>query len=73
MSSPAWTHELDAVVVGAGGAGLYAALELKKDLGADARVGPLPSGETLRLVVGATPKEDVVGGGGLAVARQRNP
>ncbi len=32
------THELDAVVVGAGGAGLYAALELKKDLGADARI-----------------------------------
>ncbi len=32
------THELDAVVVGAGGAGLYAALELKKDLGPDARV-----------------------------------
>jgi succinate dehydrogenase / fumarate reductase flavoprotein subunit len=31
-------HELDAVVVGAGGAGLYAALELKKDLGPDARV-----------------------------------
>ena len=31
-------HELDAVVVGAGGAGLYAALELKKSLGADARV-----------------------------------
>jgi succinate dehydrogenase / fumarate reductase, flavoprotein subunit len=39
MSTPAWTHELDAVVVGAGGAGLYAALELKKDLGPDARVG----------------------------------
>ena len=32
-------HELDAVVVGAGGAGLYAALELKKDLGPSARVG----------------------------------
>ncbi len=32
-------HELDAVVVGAGGAGLYAALELKKDLGPGARVG----------------------------------
>jgi succinate dehydrogenase / fumarate reductase flavoprotein subunit len=32
------THELDAVVVGAGGAGLYAALELKKDLGENARV-----------------------------------
>jgi succinate dehydrogenase / fumarate reductase flavoprotein subunit len=32
-------HELDAVVVGAGGAGLYAALELKKDLGPKARVG----------------------------------
>ena len=28
-------HELDAVVVGAGGAGLYAALELKRDLGPD--------------------------------------
>ncbi len=35
------THELDAVVVGAGGAGLYAALELKKDLGPDARVAVL--------------------------------
>ena len=33
------THELDAVVVGAGGAGLYAALELKKDLGPEARIG----------------------------------
>jgi flavin-dependent dehydrogenase len=32
-------HELDAVVVGAGGAGLYAALELKRDLGAEAKVG----------------------------------
>ena len=31
-------HELDAVVIGAGGAGLYAALELKRDLGPDARV-----------------------------------
>jgi succinate dehydrogenase / fumarate reductase flavoprotein subunit len=30
---------MDAVVVGAGGAGLYAALELKKDLGAAARIG----------------------------------
>jgi succinate dehydrogenase / fumarate reductase flavoprotein subunit len=33
------THELDAVVVGAGGAGLYAALELKRDLGPEARIG----------------------------------
>ncbi len=32
-------HELDAVVVGAGGAGLYAALELKKELGPQARIG----------------------------------
>ncbi|MDQ2934299.1 MAG: succinate dehydrogenase flavoprotein subunit [Chloroflexota bacterium] len=32
-------HELDAVVVGAGGAGLYAALELKRDLGSEAKVG----------------------------------
>jgi len=32
-------HELDAVVVGAGGAGLYAALELKRDLGGEAKVG----------------------------------
>ena len=32
-------HELDAVVVGAGGAGLYAALELKQELGAEARIG----------------------------------
>jgi succinate dehydrogenase / fumarate reductase flavoprotein subunit len=32
-------HEMDAVVVGAGGAGLYAALELKKDLGPKARIG----------------------------------
>ncbi len=31
-------HELDAVVIGAGGAGLYAALELKRDLGPNARV-----------------------------------
>ena len=33
------THDLDAVVVGAGGAGLYAALELKQDLGPEARIG----------------------------------
>jgi succinate dehydrogenase / fumarate reductase flavoprotein subunit len=32
-------HELDAVVVGAGGAGLYAALELKQELGPEARIG----------------------------------
>ena len=32
-------HDLDAVVVGAGGAGLYAALELKKELGPEARIG----------------------------------
>ena len=32
-------HELDAVVVGAGGAGLYAALELKQELGPQARIG----------------------------------
>jgi succinate dehydrogenase / fumarate reductase flavoprotein subunit len=33
------THDLDAVVVGAGGAGLYAALELKRELGPEARIG----------------------------------
>jgi succinate dehydrogenase / fumarate reductase flavoprotein subunit len=33
------THDLDAVVVGAGGAGLYAALELKQELGPQARIG----------------------------------
>ncbi len=33
------THDLEAVVVGAGGAGLYAALELKRELGPEARVG----------------------------------
>ena len=32
-------HELEAVVVGAGGAGLYAALELKQELGPEARIG----------------------------------
>jgi succinate dehydrogenase flavoprotein subunit len=36
---PMRVHELDAVVVGAGGAGLYAALELKKDLGPQGRIG----------------------------------
>ena len=36
---PSRIHEMDAVVVGAGGAGLYAALELKRDLGPEARVG----------------------------------
>ena len=36
---PMRIHELDAVVVGAGGAGLYAALELKRDLGPEARIG----------------------------------
>jgi succinate dehydrogenase / fumarate reductase flavoprotein subunit len=32
-------HDMDAVVVGAGGAGLYAALELKQELGPEARIG----------------------------------
>src|SRR5437899_4268841 len=32
-------HDLDAVVVVAGGAGLYAALELKRNLGPEARIG----------------------------------
>ncbi len=36
---PTRVHEMDAVVVGAGGAGLYAALELKQELGPEARVG----------------------------------
>ena len=36
---PGRVHEMDAVVVGAGGAGLYAALELKQELGPEARVG----------------------------------
>ena len=36
---PSRVHEMDAVVVGAGGAGLYAALELKRDLGPEARIG----------------------------------
>jgi len=39
MRQPMRIHELDAVVVGAGGAGLYAALELKRELGPDARIG----------------------------------
>jgi len=37
--APTRVHELDAVVVGAGGAGLYAALELKQELGPEARIG----------------------------------
>jgi succinate dehydrogenase / fumarate reductase, flavoprotein subunit len=36
---PHRVHEMDAVVVGAGGAGLYAALELKQELGPEALVG----------------------------------
>ena len=32
-------HVLDALVIGAGGAGLYAALELKRALGTAGRVG----------------------------------
>jgi succinate dehydrogenase flavoprotein subunit len=36
---PYRVHDLDAVVVGAGGAGLYAALELKQELGPEARIG----------------------------------
>jgi succinate dehydrogenase / fumarate reductase, flavoprotein subunit len=36
---PNRVHELDAVVVGAGGAGLYAALELKQELGPQGRIG----------------------------------
>jgi succinate dehydrogenase/fumarate reductase flavoprotein subunit len=55
MSSPAWTHNLDAVVVGAGGAGLYAALELKKDLGPDARVGVISKIHPSRSHTGAAP------------------
>jgi succinate dehydrogenase flavoprotein subunit len=39
VRQPMRIHELDAVVVGAGGAGLYAALELKRDLGPEARIG----------------------------------
>jgi succinate dehydrogenase / fumarate reductase flavoprotein subunit len=38
-SPPHRIHEMDAVVVGAGGAGLYAALELKQELGPGARIG----------------------------------
>ncbi len=38
-SPPSRVHHMDAVVVGAGGAGLYAALELKRDLGPEARIG----------------------------------
>ena len=49
-SRPVAVHELDAVVVGAGGAGLYAALELKQDLGPEARIGVIsklyPRGRT---------------------------
>jgi succinate dehydrogenase / fumarate reductase flavoprotein subunit len=37
--TPSRVHDLDAVVVGAGGAGLYAALELKQELGPEARIG----------------------------------
>ncbi len=37
--APTRVHEMDAVVVGAGGAGLYAALELKQELGPEARIG----------------------------------
>jgi succinate dehydrogenase / fumarate reductase flavoprotein subunit len=36
---PHRVHEMDAIVVGAGGAGLYAALELKQELGPEARIG----------------------------------
>jgi succinate dehydrogenase / fumarate reductase flavoprotein subunit len=36
---PERVHDLDAVVVGAGGAGLYAALELKQELGPEGRIG----------------------------------
>ncbi len=36
---PTRVHDMDAVVVGAGGAGLYAALELKRALGPEARIG----------------------------------
>jgi len=39
MIPPHRVHHMDAVVVGAGGAGLYAALELKRDLGPEARIG----------------------------------
>ncbi len=37
--SPTRVHQMDAIVVGAGGAGLYAALELKQELGPTARIG----------------------------------
>ena len=38
-AASARVHVLDAIVVGAGGAGLYAALELKRGLGTGGRVG----------------------------------
>ena len=46
-------HELDAVIVGAGGAGLYAALELKKRLGPAARIGVISKLHPIRSHTGA--------------------
>jgi succinate dehydrogenase / fumarate reductase flavoprotein subunit len=46
-------HQLDAVVVGAGGAGLYAALELKKELGSSARIGVISKIHPTRSHTGA--------------------
>jgi len=45
--------ELDAVVVGAGGAGLYAALELKQALGPEARIGVISKLHPTRSHTGA--------------------
>jgi len=50
---PARVVELDAVVVGAGGAGLYAALELKQALGPEARIGVISKLHPTRSHTGA--------------------
>ena len=46
-------HEVDGVVVGAGGAGLYAALELKKRLGPTARIAVISKLHPVRSHTGA--------------------
>jgi len=50
---PTRVVELDAVVVGAGGAGLYAALELKQALGPEARIGVISKLHPTRSHTGA--------------------
>ncbi|MDQ3879644.1 MAG: succinate dehydrogenase flavoprotein subunit [Chloroflexota bacterium] len=53
LQQPRTVHRVDAAVVGAGGAGLYAALELKKRLGPQARIAVISKLHPIRSHTGA--------------------